>query len=749
MIGQSTYAAVVSDAEDGLQIVKLATVDREPPAFALAELDKNAGEMTIAFSETIDISDTDLNKLHVGDGQASNVTLQGAVFNYSAADSDAIFVTLSQEQLDLVIPISAPQLDIGAGAVSDLAGNVIDAAPGNPVTVTREPNIPPAAPDTQANTAEDAPVIIIPAIFDADGTPEISAIGSPANGTAVFNSTAITYTPAQDFSGTDSFGYTVTDGQDTAQGAINITVTQNNNDPVLGTIGNQTAQPGVQLTIIPAVTDADLTDEHSYSIARGTLPASAVFASSDGTLVWTPAQDDIGSTHTVTITVHDGRGGSDSVAFNITVADQDLTPPVITVTGDDPLLHERGEPYEDPGAVADDDSPVFADLSQLNVNVPGDYIVTYTATDSNNNTGTASRTVRVQDTSLTGSLHVDPVPAGDAQPATQPRPSRGGGGGGGGGGATPTASDESVRLYSAMWNCNEQTTTIILDSSAAAEITLIANSESFTPAAGPVQNLDGRTAYTANAHASIMLLKVTVAGGLSVTKTINTLDACTGQIEYAAYVPDAPAPIAPPPAPEPQAPKERSIVPAPVPVQEQDDAQEPGIAQAPDAEEPDAAHEPDVIEEPDCGPGTILSDGECVQRTPAPSADDSGCLIATAAYGTELAPQVQMLRELRDDTLLSTDSGASFMSGFNSLYYAFSPEIADMQRNNPAFRDAARTLIAPMIHSLSVMSLADENSEASVLALGSFVIVLNLGMYLAAPAAAAIAILRQLRMNRA
>src|SRR4030066_1992046 len=48
-----------------------------------------------------------------------------------------------------------------------------------------------------------------------------------------------------------------------------------------------------------------------------------------------------------------------------------------------------------------------------------------------------------------------------------------------------------------------------------------------------------------------------------------------------------------------------------------------------------------------------------------------GCLIATATLGSELAPQVQQLRELRDNTLLQTKSGAAFMSGFNELYYSF------------------------------------------------------------------------------
>jgi len=57
-----------------------------------------------------------------------------------------------------------------------------------------------------------------------------------------------------------------------------------------------------------------------------------------------------------------------------------------------------------------------------------------------------------------------------------------------------------------------------------------------------------------------------------------------------------------------------------------------------------------------------------------------GCLIATATFGSELAPQVQFLRELRDDTVMSTSSGVSFMTGFNAIYYSFSPAIADLER---------------------------------------------------------------------
>ncbi len=57
-----------------------------------------------------------------------------------------------------------------------------------------------------------------------------------------------------------------------------------------------------------------------------------------------------------------------------------------------------------------------------------------------------------------------------------------------------------------------------------------------------------------------------------------------------------------------------------------------------------------------------------------------GCLAATAAYGTELAPQVQALREYRDATLMATGHGQAPMSTFSAAHCAFSPHAADLER---------------------------------------------------------------------
>lgn len=111
-----------------------------------------------------------------------------------------------------------------------------------------------------------------------------------------------------------------------------------------------------------------------------------------------------------------------------------------------------------------------------------------------------------------------------------------------------------------------------------------------------------------------------------------------------------------------------------------------------------------------------------------------GCLVATAAYGTELAPQVQLLREVRGN-MMGTGSGAAFMGGFNSLYYAFSPTVADWERSNPAFKELVKITITPMLSTLSILNYVDLDSEQAVLGYGIGLILLNIGIYFAIPTA--------------
>ena len=130
------------------------------------------------------------------------------------------------------------------------------------------------------------------------------------------------------------------------------------------------------------------------------------------------------------------------------------------------------------------------------------------------------------------------------------------------------------------------------------------------------------------------------------------------------------------------------------------------------------AHTEEVVEE------EVIANQESEEK-------GGGCLIATAAYGSEMAPQIQLLREIRDTQLMNTESGSTFMTGFNQLYYTFSPTIADMERESPMFKEAVKLGLTPLLSSLTIMENAE--SESEVLGLGLSVIALNLGMYIGIP----------------
>ena len=129
---------------------------------------------------------------------------------------------------------------------------------------------------------------------------------------------------------------------------------------------------------------------------------------------------------------------------------------------------------------------------------------------------------------------------------------------------------------------------------------------------------------------------------------------------------------------------------------------------------------------------------------PESTSEGGGCLIATAAFGTELAPQVQMLREVRENKVLDTQVGTTFLSGFNQFYYSFSPTIADLERQSPLFKEVVKLLITPLLTSLSVLEIVDINSEIEMLGAGIGIISLNVGMYFVIPILAGMKLKRKM-----
>ena len=387
---------------------------------------------------------------------------------------------------------------------------------------------------------------------------------------------------------------------------------------------------------------------------------------------------------------------------------------------------------------------------------------------------------------------------------------RGGGGGGGGGSIIPTGSGGPV-LYSASWDCDDGTVRMAVNDGMRSPDIVVVSSTGTVPATlADVQDMSGRTIYEAPLPTDgIFSIRATAVDGRavsSVSESIRTGGACTGETVFRQYAPGdgtaqpagmsveditggEPAPAREPTDDQPRrpdAPAEsqppaddmagEDAEPEPVrpsfEIEEGRDAsyyvkryaEQPAYREWFDSSYPQyadiceavgvasgcvEAHLAGKATEPRDGMGDAQdADREPTTGTAAPSDDDSGCLIATAAYGTELAPQVQALREYRDGTLLATGSGSAFMSAFSSAYYAFSPQVADLEREHPALRQAVAALMTPMLYTLQVATQADPASEDSVLAYAIAAMLLVSVVYAGVPAAGAVAVAWAVRRRR-
>ena len=81
------------------------------------------------------------------------------------------------------------------------------------------------------------------------------------------------------------------------------------------------------------------------------------------------------------------------------------------------------------------------------------------------------------------------------------------------------------------------------------------------------------------------------------------------------------------------------------------------------------------------------------------------CLIATATFGSELTPEVSMLRNFRDLEILQTSAGERFMRVFNAFYYSLSPGVASFITSHEDVRGGMKMILYPLIGILYVSRL--------------------------------------------
>ncbi|MGR3378837.1 beta strand repeat-containing protein [Salipiger abyssi] len=230
----------------------------------------------------------------------------------------------SQAQIDAVLA-DLQSIEIRGEYRSGVDVGTLD----NVVLALPVPNVAPVATDDSATTDEDTATDISVLANDSDsdgGTLSVAAVSNGAHGTTAINPDGtITYTPVGNFAGSDSFTYTLSDGQggtDTA--SVAITVTEVNDAPVAGNDSETVVEDGT-LTGNVSGNDSDVDDASlSYTLLSGPSDGALTF-NGDGSFSYSPDTDFAGS-DSFTYQVSDGRGGTDTATVSITVTPENDAP---------------------------------------------------------------------------------------------------------------------------------------------------------------------------------------------------------------------------------------------------------------------------------------------------------------------------------------------------------------------------------------------------------------------------------------
>lgn len=305
-------------------------------------------------------------------------------------------------------------IDTFTYTVSD--GNGLTHSATVTVTVNAQPDAPNAVDDA-ATTNEDM-AVIIPVLAndtDPDGDPlAVSQVGLPGNGTALDNGDGtITYTPNPDFNGTDTFSYTISDGNGGVDAAT-VTVMVEPQPDAPDAIDDPAATDEDSPVTIPVLDNDGDVDGDPIIVIMVSMPTNGVVViNPDGTITYTP-DPDFSGTDTFTYTIDDGNGGTDTATVTVMVNPQPDAPEAV----DDSASTLFDVPVNVP--VLDNDIDVDGDPLVITATTPpsngmielmdggtitytpnpgyvGTDMFTYTIEDGNGGSDTASVTISVLD----------------------------------------------------------------------------------------------------------------------------------------------------------------------------------------------------------------------------------------------------------------------------------------------------------------------------------------------------------------
>jgi VCBS repeat-containing protein len=270
-----------------------------------------------------------------GSGAFTDVETVNLTYSATRADGSALPAWLSFNAGTRTFSGSPASGDLGTVSVKvTTSDGSLSASDTFDVVVSQRPNTAPVAANATSSTNEDTALTAsLPAVTDGESDPVTYAKATnPSHGTATVTSGGgYTYTPTANYSGPDSFTYTVSDGQG-GSNTYTVSLTVNAvNDAPLATGGSLSTAEDTQATGTLTATDVD---NASLSYAVFSQPANgSVVLGANGSYTYTPAANFNGS-DSFTFKANDGSADSNTATVTITVSAVNDAPVAATPLAD-------------------------------------------------------------------------------------------------------------------------------------------------------------------------------------------------------------------------------------------------------------------------------------------------------------------------------------------------------------------------------------------------------------------------------
>lgn len=303
-----------------------------------------ADDGTVSSNEaTVTISVTPVNDAPSANSQSITTdqnTAKDAILTGSDPEGDVLTFAIKSQPLHGAVSLAGSTATYtpasnysGADSFTFTASDgALTSSPATVSIVINSAGLPPHASNKSVSTNEDTPVgIDISALLsDPDGDAITHSITrQPEHGTLTVASAIVTYTPAVDFTGADSFQFAGNDGTfDSNTGTVSINVLAVNDPPVADDLSVSMDED----TSAPFMLVATDMDGGSLSYTISVAPAHGKISGTAPDLTYTPDADFNGD-DTFTFLVNDGTANSNTATVNITVNPLNDPPVITTLAG--------------------------------------------------------------------------------------------------------------------------------------------------------------------------------------------------------------------------------------------------------------------------------------------------------------------------------------------------------------------------------------------------------------------------------